>query len=65
METLRVRLLSDHESLALAKRNGSSGQWVVERYHQPPVGTGYYYTVSGHLSEDAANRAKARIERKK
>jgi len=58
----RVRLATPEESIARARRCGSAGQWLVERLYQgfKPM----WNEISAHLTEEAADAAKAKLDRK-
>lgn len=66
--TYRVRLATESEIIARARRNGSAGAWLVERFwpsrYDKTPGAGQWNSVSNHITEEAANKAMARAVRK-
>ena len=59
-DLIRVRLASEQEIIARARRNGSAGAWLIERKYTMRGGGFFWDTVSSHLTEDAANKAAKR-----
>lgn len=64
----QVRLVTGDEALAIARRSGAAGQWLVERKWQLTGTTrpeaSYFVKISSHTTENGANRALAKLNAK-
>lgn len=61
----RVRLTEANEAAARAHRTCNAGNWLVERYWKLDFAKGGYFNIiSSHVSEEEANKAKAKLDRK-
>lgn len=62
----RVRLVDSNETAARALRNLNIGAWILERRWlvKGSYGEGFFVEISSHISQDVAEKAKARLDKK-
>lgn len=62
----RIRLVNSTETTARALRNLNIGAWVLERRWlvKGSCGEGFFVEISSHISQAAAEKAKAKLDKK-
>lgn len=60
----QVRIATDRELIARSMRSGSAGPVLVEGEYINRWGRSQWEIVSSHLTEEAANKAMAKLVRK-